>query len=60
MHTEDDSIIPFGLAKKLASAASAVNKNVTLKIFPATLGYKHSFHYRDEDFPQLIMDLMKL
>uniref|UniRef100_A0A8C4Q6T0 Serine aminopeptidase S33 domain-containing protein n=1 Tax=Eptatretus burgeri TaxID=7764 RepID=A0A8C4Q6T0_EPTBU len=51
LHAEDDHIVPFRLGRKLYDAAMltslSAQHNVKFVPFPASLGYRHKFIYKD-------------
>ncbi|KAM8920999.1 lysophosphatidylserine lipase ABHD12-like [Pelodytes ibericus] len=60
LHAEDDHTVPSSMGKKLHDIAlmSPHSRAVKLVIFPAALGYKHKYIYKDPKLPEIIWDFL--
>ncbi|CAH2328879.1 ABHD12B isoform X1 [Pelobates cultripes] len=60
LHAEDDQVVPSSLAKKLHETALMAphSREVKLVLFPAALGYKHKFIYKDPKLPGIIWNFL--
>ncbi|KAM5129962.1 protein ABHD12B isoform 1-T1 [Mantella aurantiaca] len=60
LHAEDDNVVPVSMAKELHEIAINARhpRDVKLVLYPATLGYKHKFIYKDPKLPQKIWSFL--
>ncbi|XP_068110877.1 lysophosphatidylserine lipase ABHD12-like isoform X2 [Hyperolius riggenbachi] len=56
LHAEDDNVVPVSMSKELyeISVNSRHPKDAKLVLFPAELGYKHKFIYKDPKLPKVL------
>lgn len=62
LHAEDDHIVPVELGKKLyeiAQTSRSSKDNAKLVLFPALMGYRHNYIYKEPRLPNIIRDLVK-
>ncbi|XP_073466821.1 protein ABHD12B [Aquarana catesbeiana] len=54
LHAEDDNVVPVSMAKELHEIAinSRHPRDVKLVLYPAKLGYKHKYIYKDPKLPE--------